>query len=109
MGCCETGFIREPLDRIGKVELVSTHHVVNRGAMRAATEAMKEPLVLDDIERGAIVVVERAAAGIFSARRAGELHVPAYQIGQIYPAAHLIEEVLRKDHVHCPLAASCVL
>src|SRR5260370_4119394 len=79
-------------------------HIADRVAMRAAAEAVEEPLVLDDVERPALVVMEGAEAGMFVAG-AGEVHAPADHIDQPDAAAQLAHELCRKTHVLLPSRA----
>src|SRR5437763_3691730 len=63
----QPGLAGQALDRLDKIEIVGAHEIADRIAMRAAAEAMKEPLVLDDVEGRGLLVVERAEAGVLAA------------------------------------------
>ena len=56
----ETGLGGEPLHRLRKGEILGLHGEADHVAMRAAAEAMEEALVLDDVERGRLLLVEGA-------------------------------------------------
>src|SRR5439155_17449026 len=62
-----SGFARQPLDRLDEIEIVGAHQKADRIAMRAAAEAMEKPLILDDVERWRLLVVERAKPGLLAA------------------------------------------
>src|SRR5437763_5630629 len=49
-----------PYTTLFRSEVLGAHDVADRVAMRAAAEAVEEALVLDDVERRGLFVVERA-------------------------------------------------
>ena len=77
----ESGTARQLLDRFGEREILRLHGEADDVAMRAATEAVKEALFLDDAERRRLLVMEGTEAGEF-ASAADELHAPPDDLGQ---------------------------
>ncbi len=65
--------------------------------MRTAAEAMEKALVLDDIERWRLFVVERAQPGLLAAAP-GQPDAPPDQIAERDPAAQLVEKAGREGH-----------
>src|SRR5690349_121988 len=94
----QPGFASQAFNRLDEIEVLGPHDIADRIAMRAAAEAMKKTLVLDDVEGRGLLVVEGAKAGMFAAL-AAEAHPPADQIGQRDPRTQLVEKSGRKGHV----------
>src|ERR1700691_4181632 len=65
--------------------------------MRAAAEAVKEALVLDDVEGRRLLVMERAKAAVLAAAP-GQPHAPANQFAERDAAAQFVEKSRRKGH-----------
>ena len=72
---------KEFLDSLDEVEIVRPHGEADDISMGAAAEAMKERLVLDDVERGRLLVMKRAQSGKF-APSARKPNSPADQPGE---------------------------
>jgi len=54
-------------NRLTEIEMVGAHDEIDRVAMRATAEAVKKSLILDHVERGRPLGVERAKADEFGA------------------------------------------
>src|SRR3546814_10084618 len=67
-GHFQAGVLRHFLDRIDEGQPALIGHPADRIAVRAAAEAMIKRLVVVDVERRRLFVVERAAALEFAAR-----------------------------------------
>src|SRR5437879_7800735 len=97
LGHRDPGLAGQPLDRLDKVEIVGAHQKADRIAMRAAAEAMEEPLVLDNVKRRCLLVVERAQPGLLAAAP-GQPDPAPDQIAKRHPAAQLVEKPRREGH-----------
>jgi hypothetical protein len=65
--------------------------------MRAAAEAMEKPLILDNIERRCLFVVERTQPGLLAAV-SGKPDTAPDQIAKRDPAAQLVEKSRWEGH-----------
>ena len=91
LGQLHAGLGGQRLDRFGKLQAVRAHDEADDVAMRAATEAVEEALVVVDGERRRFFVMERAQPGMF-APPADQPHLAADHRGQRQPLAQLVEK-----------------
>jgi hypothetical protein len=98
----------ELCDRRAKIDMVGTHDEADRVAVRAAAEAMKKTLVLDDVERRGSLLVERAETGIFTPAPL-QLDAAADELGQPDAAAQLVEKFRRVVHSAQSRSPGCAL
>ena len=61
-GVPQAGELGQPVQRVAEAQALELHDEVDGGAVGAAAEAMIEALVLDHVERGRLLLVERAQA-----------------------------------------------
>jgi hypothetical protein len=85
------GGLSEFLDRVDERQALLLGHPADRIAVRRATEAVIEALVVVDVKARRLLVMERAAALILSARL-GQLDGLADQRGQQGPRAEFVEK-----------------
>ncbi|KGX49631.1 hypothetical protein Y025_5578 [Burkholderia pseudomallei TSV32] len=86
--------LRELLHRLGKREPRVLHQEADRGAMRAATEAVIELLRRADRKRRALLVVKRAQPHEVGAALL-ELHVPADHVDDVDAVQQILQERMR--------------
>ena len=100
--CGDAGEIGQALQRLGKAQSLDRHDEVDGGPVRATAEAVIEALVLDHVERGRLLLVERAQA-LMLAAPAGQLDIAADDLGQGQPGLEVLERVLSASHRrrHC--------
>ena len=94
-----TGSRREFLDGLREGEAVVVHEEAERGAMRAAAEAVVELFVGAHPERGRLLAVEGAASLVLASRFL-ERHARADQLDDIGTSDQVVDEGLWDAPAH---------
>ena len=85
------GTLGQLIDRIEELEAVVVHQEADRGAVRAAAEAVIELLGGRDRERGRALVMERAARGVFLALSL-QRHAAAHHLDDVGAGQQVVDE-----------------
>jgi len=98
----QAGALGQLLDRVEELEAVVVHQEADRGAVRAAAEAVVELLGRRDGERRRALVVEGTARGVLPALPL-QRHARADDLDDIRPGQQVVDEGVRNP-CHGPLA-----
>ena len=101
----DAGPARQFLDRVEELEAVVVHQEADRGAVRAAAEAVVELLGRGHVERRRALVVERARRAVFAAL-ALELHARANHLDDVGACEQVVDESVGQagHHTRMPSA-----